>query len=141
MKNWYAMPAVVLAAVAAKAARLRSLAVALNSPSSSEGAVPRSWSVNPTRLTGRNEPGGDALCLDSAFVSDDVHVVATLNKRHPRCVHGPRAGGIVPLIGRHRSRRANDQGVARMRVPACGSSRLPNIAQDIPVRQSFRLLQ
>jgi len=35
-------------------------------------------SVNPTRLTGRNEPEGDALCLDSAFVSDDVHVDTTL---------------------------------------------------------------
>ena len=56
MKKWYAIAAVVLAAVAAKAARLRSLAVALNSPSSSEGAVPRSWSVNPTQLTCRNEP-------------------------------------------------------------------------------------
>ena len=59
-------------------------------------AVPRVVSVNPTRLTDRNEPHGDRLCLDSAFVSDDVHVVASLNKRHPHCVHGPRAGGIVP---------------------------------------------
>ena len=105
-----------------------------------EVAVARVGSVYPTRLTCRNEPDGDALCLDSAFVSDDVQVVTTLNKRHPRCVHGPRAGGIVPLIGRHRSRRDHDQGVAKMRVPACGSSRLPNIVQDIPVRQSLRLL-
>ena len=76
--------------------RLGSLAVALNSPSSSEGAVPRSWSVNPTRLTCRNEPDSDDLCRDGAFISDDVHVVATgVNKRHPRCVHVRRAVRIV----------------------------------------------
>src|SRR5262249_39628520 len=44
-------------------------------PSSSEGAVPRSRSVNPTRLTCRNEPDSDDLCRDGAFISDDVHVV------------------------------------------------------------------
>ena len=104
-------------------------------------AVPRVGSVNPTRLTCRNQPDGDDLCLDSAFVSDNVHVDTTLvNKRHTRCVHGPRAAGIIPLILCHRSRRDNDQGVAKMRVPACTSSRLPNIIQDIPVRQPLRPL-
>jgi hypothetical protein len=45
--------------------------------SSSEMAVARVGSVNPTRLTCRNEPDGDDLCLDSAFVSDDVCVATT----------------------------------------------------------------
>ena len=35
-------------------------------------------SVNPPRLTCRNEPDGDDLCIDTAFVSDDVHVDTTL---------------------------------------------------------------
>ena len=65
-------------------------------------AVPRVWGVNPTRLTRWNEPDGDDLCLDSAFVSDNVHVDTTVvNKRHPRCVHGTRASGIVGLILGH----------------------------------------
>src|SRR5438132_14395467 len=98
--------------------------------SNSEVTISRIRSVNPTPLTGRNEPGGDALCLDSAFVSGDVHVVATLNKRHPRCVHGPSAGGTVPSIGRHLSRRDNDRGVTRMRAPASASSALTNTPQD-----------
>jgi hypothetical protein len=60
--------------------------------SSSERGVPRGWSVNPTRLTCRNEPDGDDLCLDCAFVSDDVHVATTgVNKRHPCGVHVRRA--------------------------------------------------
>src|SRR6184192_3217341 len=86
MKKWYAIAAVVLAAVAAKAAPCTVPRCSLNSPSSSEGAVPRSWSVNPTRLTCRNEPDSDDLCRDGAFISDDVHVVATsVNKRPPSC--------------------------------------------------------
>ena len=104
------------------------------SPRSSEMAVPRVWGVNPTRLTCWNEPDGDDLCLDSAFVSDNVHVDTTVvNKRHPRCVHGTRASGIVGLILGHCTCRDNDQSMAKMRVPACTSSRLPNIVQDIPV--------
>jgi hypothetical protein len=62
----------------------------------SEGTVPRSRGVNPTRLTCRNEPDSDYLCRDGAFISDDVDVVATgVNKRHPRCVHARRAVGII----------------------------------------------
>src|ERR1039458_1888851 len=68
-------------------------------PSSSEGAVPRIWGVNPTRLTCWNEPESNDLCLDIAFVSDDVYVATTkIDKRHPRCVHVRRAFGIVRLI-------------------------------------------
>src|SRR5438477_13134728 len=64
-----------------------------------EMAVPRVWSVNPARLTRRNEPDSNELCLDSAFVSDDVHVIAAqVNKRHPRCVYGGCAGRVVPLL-------------------------------------------
>src|SRR5206468_3601097 len=110
------------------------LAVASNRPSPLEVAVPRVCNVDATRLTCRNEPDGDDLCRDIAFVSDDVHVVTTgVNKRHPRCVHLRRAAGIVPLILCHGSCRDNDQGLAKMRVPACASSRLPNVVQDIPV--------
>ena len=102
--------------------------------SSSERAVPRGWSVNPTRLTCRNEPDSDDLCRDGALVSDNVHVGATfVNKRHPRCVHVRRAGGIVSLILCHCSCGDKDQGMARMRVPAGAPSRLPDIDQDRPV--------
>jgi hypothetical protein len=112
------------------------------SPSSSEVAVSRVRGVNPTRLTCWNEPDSDGLCHDGAFVSDDVHVFATVvNKRHPCCVHVRRAAGIVRLILRHRSCRDKDQCMTRMRVPACGPSRLPDIAQDSPVGQSLRPLR
>jgi hypothetical protein len=47
-------------------------------------AVPRVRRINPSRLTGWNEPDSDGLCHDSALVSDDVDVLATVvNKRHP----------------------------------------------------------
>src|SRR5437763_9224647 len=117
-----------------RGASRRLLARSRISPSSSEGAVPRSRSVNPTRLTCRNEPDNDDLCWDSAFISDDVHVVATgVNKRHDRCVHMWRAVGIVCLILCHCSCRDKDEGMARMRVPAGAPSRLPDIVQDSPV--------
>ena len=112
----------------------RSLARCRIRQSSSEGAVPRSRSVNPTRLTCRNEPDSDDLCRDSALVSDNVHVGATfVNKRHPRCIHMRRAVGIVCLILCHCSCRDKDQGMSKMRVPACAPSRLPDIDQDSPV--------
>ena len=101
------------------------------SPSSSEMAVPRIWSVNPTRLTCRNELHSDGLCLDGAFVSDNVHVGTTgIDKPHPCCVHMGLALGIVPLIGRYRyrSRRDGDQAMARVRVPAGATSWLPDVA-------------
>ena len=108
--------------------------MASNRPSRLEGAVSRVCNVDAARLTCRNEPDGDDLCRDIAFVSDDVHVVTTgVNKRHARCVHFRRAAGIVALILSDCSCRDNDEGMARVRVPACASSRLPNIVQDRPV--------
>src|SRR6202521_4443664 len=99
-----------------------------------ERAIPRVCGVNPTRLTCRNEPEGDDLCLDSAFVSDDMHVATTvINKRHSRCVHVRRATGIIPLILRHGSCCDDDWGMTKVRVPARASSWLPNIIQDVPV--------
>jgi hypothetical protein len=86
-----------------------SLAATSDQQSPSEMAVPRVWSVNPTRLTCRNEPDSDDLRLDVAFVSDDVHVATTtIDKRHPRCVHVRRADGVVPFIMRHCSRCDDD---------------------------------
>src|ERR1035441_8005935 len=77
--------------------------------SSSEGAVPRIWGVNPTRLTCWNEPESNDLCHDIAFVSDDVYVASTtIDKCHPRCVHVRRAVGIVPVIMSYRSCRDDD---------------------------------
>jgi len=73
-------------------------------PSSSEGAVPRIWFVNPTRLACWNEPESNDLCCDVAFVSDVVYVATTtIHKCHPRCVHVRRATGIVPVIVSYRS--------------------------------------
>ena len=47
-------------------------------PSWLERAVPGGWGVNPTRLTCWNEPERNDLCLDVAFVSDDVYVDTTM---------------------------------------------------------------
>ena len=77
--------------------------------SSSERAVPWVFSVNPTRCTCRNELDSDGACRDGAFVPEEVHVVTTgIDKPHPLCVHCRLASGIVPFIGRHRSRRDDD---------------------------------
>src|ERR1700739_4847216 len=108
---------------------------------SSEMAVPRVRRINPSRLTCWNEPDSDGLCHDGALVSDDVHVLATVvNKRHPCRVHVRRAAGIVRLILRHRSCRDKDERMTRMRMPACGPSRQPDIAQDSSVRHTLRPL-
>jgi hypothetical protein len=53
------------------------IAAARISPSSSEVAVPRVCSFNPTRLTCRNELDGDGRRHDGAFVPDEVYVVTT----------------------------------------------------------------
>ena len=104
-------------------------------------AVSRIWGVNPSGLTCWNETEDDDLSRVIGLVSDDVNVVAALvNKRHARCVDGPRAGGIVSVVLCDCSCRNNDQAVARMRVPARGSSLVPTIAKDKPVRQSLRPL-
>ena len=80
------------------------LAATSDQQSPSEMAVPRVGSVNPTRLTCRNEPESNDLCLDVTFVSDDVYVATTtIDKCHPRCVHVRGATGIVPVIVSYRS--------------------------------------
>jgi hypothetical protein len=108
--------------------------VELNALRALERTVPRVWGINSTRLTCRNEAYSYNLCLDSAFVSDDVHVGATfINKRCSRCVDVRRAAWIVSFIVRHRPCRDKDQRMPRMRVPACASARLPNIAHDRPI--------
>ena len=43
------------------------------------------------------------------------------------------AVGIGPLIGRHRSRRDDDQAMAGVRMPAAAPSRLPDVALHIQV--------
>jgi hypothetical protein len=74
------------------------------------------------------------LCLDGAFVADDVHVATTvINKHHARCVYVRRAGGIIRLVLRHGSSRNDDQGIAGVGVLASASSRLPNIVNDIHI--------
>jgi len=71
------------------------------SSTSSERAVPRVFSVNPTRLTCRNELDSDGACLECAFVAEDVHVGTTgIDKPRPLCVHSGLAVGIVPFIVR-----------------------------------------
>jgi hypothetical protein len=105
-----------------------------NSPSCSEMAVPRVCSVNPSRRVCRNELDSNGGCLDGAFVPDDVDMVTTgIDKTHPCCVHMGRAVGIVPFIGRHCSRCDGDQAMARVSVPAGGSSRVPDVALDVHV--------
>ncbi|HTF62786.1 MAG TPA: hypothetical protein VK638_08750, partial [Edaphobacter sp.] len=73
------------------------------SPSCSERAFPRVFSVNPTHRSFRNKLDSDGLCHDVAFVPQDVHVVTTgIDKPHPLCVHVGRAVAIVPFVVRHR---------------------------------------
>ena len=52
-----------------------------------------------------------------------------------------RAAGIVRLVLRHRSCRDKDERMTRMRVPACGPSGQPDVAQDSPVGQPLRPLR
>jgi hypothetical protein len=83
-----------------------------------ERAVPRSWGVNPTRCTRWNDLDSDGFCLYCAFVADNVHMASTwVNKPHPCRVHMGRAIGIIPIVGRHCSRRDGDQAMARV----CGA--------------------
>ena len=96
--------------------------------------MPLVFSVNPTRRPCRYELDSNCACFDDAFVAKEVYVVTTgIDKPHPLCVHTWLAGGIVPLIGSHRSRRYDNQAMARVRVPAGAPSRLPYIDQDSPV--------
>ena len=97
-------------------------------------AVTRIGNVNPSRLTGGNEPDGDDLCLDGAFVSDDVYVLTTvINERHSCCVRVRRATRIIPGVVRHGSGYDDDQGMSGMGVPASTSSRLPGVIQDVAI--------
>jgi len=66
---------------------------------SSERTVSWIVFVNPTRLACWNEPESNDICLNGAFVSDDVYVRTTLiDKGHSRCVHVRSATGIVTVI-------------------------------------------
>ena len=72
------------------AASRRSQPFFIERSSMSEVAVPGICNVNPTRRICGNELNGDGLCLDIAFVPEDVYVVTTgIDKSHPRlCTHG-----------------------------------------------------
>ena len=68
------------------------------------------------------------------LVPDDVHVSATgINERHPLCVDLGLAFGIVTFVVRDRSLGDDDQAMARVRVPAGTSSRLPDVALHVQV--------
>src|SRR5271155_4084163 len=111
-----------------------SLAATSISLSWSEVTVPRVCNVNPTRRICRNELDSDGFCLDGTFVPEDVHVIATrIYKRHSCFVHMWFAVWIVPFITRHRSCRDDDQAMPRVRVPACASARLPDIALHVHI--------
>jgi len=104
-----------------------SFAAISNPISASEWAVARAWNhIYPTRRTGRDELDCDCLRDNGAFVSQDMNMVATgIDKSHTFCIHSGLALGIVAFIGRDRSRRDNDQAMARVRVPAGAASRVP----------------
>ena len=97
-------------------------------------AVSRICNVNPTRRTGRNELNSYGSCLDSAFVPEDVYVVATgIDKHSPRFVDMLLAVGIMPIIVRHGSGGDDDQAMPRVGVPTCASSGCPDIALHVYV--------
>jgi hypothetical protein len=102
------------------------------SPSSSERAVPRVLSVNPTGRICRNELDGSGACLDGAFVPEDVCVVTTgIDKPLSLCVHLGLAVRSVSFVVRHRSHRDDDQAMARVRVPADASFWRPDVALHV----------
>ena len=98
-------------------------------------AVPRVWSVsNPARLTRRNEPDSNDLCLDSAFVSDDVHVIAASSQQMSSrlCIRWGVHPGSAPLDTESLIPAVTMIRVwLMMCVPTFASSRLPNIGQDV----------
>jgi hypothetical protein len=73
------------------------------SPPSSEAAVARVCSVNPTRRIGRDELDDDRACLHGVFVPDVVHVVTVP------------AATMVRLIIANKTRIGGDRGAC---VPA-----------------------
>ena len=105
-------------------------------------AVPWIWSIDQTRLTAGNEPDGYDLCLDSALVSNIVHMAATtIEERHSSCVDVWSAIGIVGFVLRDRSRGDDDQGCGRVGVPTRAPPGLPDIAQHVRVGLPDRLLE
>jgi hypothetical protein len=99
-----------------------------------EMTVPRIVGVDPAWLTSRNQLDGDGLCHAGSLVSDDVHVVATrIDKSHAHCVDMRRALGVMAFIGSYGACSDDDQAMAGMRVPACLSSRLPDIALHVQI--------
>jgi len=95
-----------------------------------------SWvcNVNPPRVICRNELYSDGLCLDSAFVPEDMYVIATkIDKRYSCVVNMRSARGIVTLIVCYRSHSDDDQAVPRVRVPSSASTGSPDITLHIDV--------
>jgi hypothetical protein len=96
---------------------------------SSQGRRRRSATADLPELTGRR------WFVPRWFpVSDDVHVVATrIDKSHAHCVDMRRVLGVMAFIGSYGAGSDGDQAVAGMRVPACLSSRLPDIALHVQI--------
>ena len=111
------------------------IALGPHRPQLSEMAVPWVCNVDTTGLTCRNEPDSDDLGhLGAAFVPYDMHVVSTgVDEPHSHRVDMGFTLWIVAFVCCYRSGGDGNQRVAGMTVPACVSSRLPDIALHVQV--------
>lgn len=97
-------------------------------------AVAGIGNINAACCGGGNELNRDGSRRYAAFVTKDVHVVATgIDEPAALSVDVRLAVRIVSVIARHRSFRHNNQAVSRVRVPTGASSRLPGILLDVKV--------
>jgi hypothetical protein len=97
-----------------------------------------SWirNINPARGTCWNELDRGGSCHDSAFVSNDVHMVTVtmwIDKRHVSGIDVGPAFWIGSFILSYRSLCDDDQAISWVSVPTGTSSWLPYIALDIQV--------
>jgi hypothetical protein len=100
----------------------------------SKVAVSRVCNVNPSWDIGWDELYRDGRRFNSAFVPEDVYVIATgIDKRHSCFVHMRLASVIVSFIVGHRAGRDDNQALSRVRVPTGTSSGRPDIVLNIYV--------
>src|SRR5262249_18915859 len=99
-----------------------------------EMAVAGARDIDATRLSGRNEPDGDGVRLDRAFIANNVdRAPAVVDKRHPSGVDMRRAIRVVSLVLSHGASCDKDQGMARMGMPAGRATWSPDIADDTAI--------
>jgi hypothetical protein len=68
-------------------------------------------------------------------------IMVRINKTHTLGINVGFAVKAGSFILRHSSGRDDDEAVPRVSVPAGAPSRLPNIALDVQMRRSWRLLE